>query len=412
MRMGRVAYISTDPGVPIFGRKGCSIHAQEVLGAMLRAGARVDLFSTSAEGEPPPELRSLGLHRLPPPPRGDAAAREKAALAANQALLAELKGAPPYDFIYERYSLWSYAAMEFARDAGLPGLLEVNAPLIEEQARYRVLVDRPAAEEAARRTFAAASCLLAVSDEVAGWLNQFAGAQGKVQVVSNGVRPERFPDALEPALPAPTGVFTVGFVGTLKSWHGLPILVDAFARLHSRRSHTRLLIVGDGPERPNLEADISARSLQGSSLLTGAVSLEQVPALLASMDAAAAPYPALESFYFSPLKVYEYMAAGLGVVASRIGQLQQLIQPEINGLLVEPGNPAALACALERLHDEPVLCARLGSAARAAVLRHHTWDAVVRRIFGLAESCARQCCQTLSSNGDQGLQPLTSDLQL
>jgi glycosyltransferase involved in cell wall biosynthesis len=102
------------------------------------------------------------------------------------------------------------------------------------------------------------------------------------------------------------------------------------------------------------------------------------------MDAAVAPYPALANFYFSPLKVYEYLAAGLPVVASRLGQLERLVEHGVTGLLVPPENAAALADALERLQGDGALRARLGQAARARVLRDHTWDAVVRRILRLA----------------------------
>lgn len=351
---------------------------------MLRRGAEVELFSASADGAPTPGLEPLQVHPLPRPPKGEPAAREQASLAANEALRRELALAARFDFVYERFALWSYAGMEFARDAGLPGLLEVNAPLIEEQARYRVLVDRCAAEKAAERAFAAATYLLPVSDEVAAWLERFPAARGKTRVIPNGIRPERFPERVPPALPAPAGEFTVGFLGTLKAWHGLKGLVEAFALLNSRHADTRLLIVGDGPERENITLDLAARGLQRSAVLTGAVPPAQVPALLASMDVAVAPYPPMTEFYFSPLKVYEYMAAGLPVVASRLGQLEKLIQSGQNGLLVRPGDAVELASILEQLKKDPSMRARLGRAARAAVFQHHTWDAVVWRIFTLA----------------------------
>jgi glycosyltransferase involved in cell wall biosynthesis len=102
------------------------------------------------------------------------------------------------------------------------------------------------------------------------------------------------------------------------------------------------------------------------------------------MDVAVAPYPKLAHFYFSPLKVYEYMAAGLPVVASRIGQLENLVKPDANGMLVPPGDTAKLAAAFERLQADPELRARLGRAGRELVMREHTWDAVAQRILRLA----------------------------
>jgi glycosyltransferase involved in cell wall biosynthesis len=272
--------------------------------------------------------------------------------------------------------------MEFARECGVPGLLEVNAPLVEEQAAYRGLIDRAGAERVAARAFAAARAVVAVSREVAGYVEQFTDA--RVHVVPNGVDPDRFPPDLPPSLPDPTAAFTVGFVGTLKPWHGLPVLVEAFDRLHHDHPHTRLLVVGDGPERPALEADLSARDLARSTVLTGAVDAAEVPGLLASVDAAVAPYPDRPDFYFSPLKLYEYLAAGRAVVASRIGQVTGVIEDGANGLLVPPGDADALAAALARLRADAALQSRLGAAARETVRHRHTWDAVARRLLALA----------------------------
>jgi glycosyltransferase involved in cell wall biosynthesis len=170
----------------------------------------------------------------------------------------------------------------------------------------------------------------------------------------------------------------------LKPWHGLQTLVKAFDRLHAIGPGVRLLVVGDGPERSRLERDLSARGLLDAVHFTGSVAPTQVPGLLASMEAAVAPYPGLSHFYFSPLKVYEYMAAGCAIVASRIGQLDGLIEHEVSGLLCTPDDPVQLAGALLRLRSEPSLRNRLGQAARAKVRQKHTWDATVQRILQLA----------------------------
>src|SRR5262249_33094814 len=119
--------------------------------------------------------------------------------------------------------------------------------------------------------------------------------------------------------------------------------------------------------------------LGASVRLTGAVSHDEVPSLLAAMDVAAAPYPRLENFYFSPLKVFEYMAAGLAIVASRTGQVAKIIEDGVTGLLYEPGVRLAMRGGLDPLRIEPYLRIALGRAARAEILRGHTWSAMVSR---------------------------------
>jgi glycosyltransferase involved in cell wall biosynthesis len=380
----RIAYVCADQGVPVFGCKGCSIHVQEVVRAFGRMGATVELFTPRPEGTPPPGLEAVPTHELPRAAGGDPASREVAARSANQALYDALERAGPFDLVFERYSLWSLAGMEYARSAEVPGLLEVNAPLVEEQARHRTLVDREGAEAVARRAFRAATALVAVSGEVAAYLGRYAGVSEKVHVVANGVDAERFLPAQQPGDGRVGDPFTIVFVGSLKPWHGLPTLVEAFDMHYRSNPGSRLLVVGDGPERARLVEELAGRGLSAAVRLTGSVPPGEVPRLLAGADAAVAPYPRLELFYFSPLKVFEYMAAGLPVVASRVGQIEGLIRHGVNGLLCPAGEAPALASALGWLSADPWLRRRLGEAARQTVLRDHTWEAVVRRILGLA----------------------------
>jgi glycosyltransferase involved in cell wall biosynthesis len=385
----RIAYVCADGGVPVFGCKGCSIHVQEVVRAFCRLGHAVDLFTPRGEGIRPPGLEAVTVHALPSARSPEPAVREQVALAANTALRAALERHGPFELIYERYSLWSYAGMQYAQEHSVPGLLEVNAPLIEEQAEHRTLVDRTSAEEVARRVFQAATGLLAVSEEVAAYLQQNVATFGRVHVVPNGVNTERFRPVLPPLLQRDSTSFTVGFVGSLKPWHGLSVLVEAFDRLHKRHPDSRLVIIGEGPERPRVLENLMDRGLSGAFHLTGAIPPDQVPSLLTSLDVAVAPYTQRDGFYFSPLKVYEYMAAGLPVVASKVGQLADLIVPGVNGLLCPPGDPVALAASLELLRGDAALRRLLGQKARRTVVGKHTWEAVVRSILDLARCSAR-----------------------
>src|SRR5215212_1242665 len=152
----RIAYICADRGVPVFGNKGCSIHVREVISALLARGAQVELFAARLEGDRPAGWENVRIHTIPLLSSTDPAEREQMGLAANDHITAALRKAGAFDMIYERYSLWSYAGMEYARTSETTGVLEVNAPLVEEQAEHRLLMDRAAAERVADRAFAAA----------------------------------------------------------------------------------------------------------------------------------------------------------------------------------------------------------------------------------------------------------------
>lgn len=409
--MTRIAYVCADPGIPVFGCKGASIHVQEVIRALRRAGASVSLHAARLGGDAPADLADLPVTVLPMAIDAGAERRARAALRANRRLHAALVADGPFDLVYERYSLWSGGAIAYARGVGgCTSLVEVNAPLIDEQAAWRELPLPRHARRLARHVFRHADGLLAVSPGVADWLRGFDGVSGPIEVVPNGVDPARFRPR-EPAgettvpgpapsaapSPAPSAVavaaaaaaavrrpLTIGFVGTLKPWHGLPTLIDAWARLRARGIDARLLLVGDGPERKGLIADLQRRGLMAHAELTGAVAPDRVPSLLARMDIAVAPYPPREDFYFSPLKLYEYQAAGLPVVCSRVGHLDRVIRDGHDGLLFPAGDAIALAATLARLATAPTLRARLGRNGRARVIAGHTWDSVAHRILALA----------------------------
>ncbi|MCA9060775.1 MAG: glycosyltransferase, partial [Planctomycetaceae bacterium] len=219
----RVAYVCADSGVPVFGTKGCSIHVQEIIRAFLRRGDTVDLFVARVGGDTPADLRECGLYQFPVRQVEDGAGRE-AALQQNAARLAEVLPLDQYDLIYERYSLWSSAAIRRAATSTSPTVLEVNAPLIQEQQTYRRLDDVHRANQIATEAFHLAGSVVAVSTETAEYVRTVCrDASGfspnHVHVIPNGVDVNRFrPAKLPESDPAEV---TIGFVGSLKPWHGV-----------------------------------------------------------------------------------------------------------------------------------------------------------------------------------------------
>ena len=197
----RVASVCADPGVPVFGRKGASVHVQEILRVLLARGAEVDLFCRRTGGGPEGTLDRVRVHELPLRPADDVAARELACLHGDSALAAGLHDAGPVDLVYERYSLWSRAGMTHARATGVPGVLEVNAPLVEEQAKHRGLVHEEEARAVVTDAARAATVVVAVSAPVADWVRRTTG-ETDVLVQPNGVDVERIRPA--PATNRPT----------------------------------------------------------------------------------------------------------------------------------------------------------------------------------------------------------------
>lgn len=375
----RIGYVCMDAGIPVFGCKGASVHVQGIVAALRRAGHEVTLLATRLGEERPPLSRDVDVVCLPvshSPTRPHGAPW---IAAINKDLFRALQAHGPYHAIYERYSLWSFGAMEYARHAGIPGILEVNAPLIEEQATHRGLTDRVGAERVAGRVFQAATQIVAVSQEVADYVNRHPCTMSQAEVEANGFDPERFPEAPRRPTHRP---FTIGFLGTLKPWHGVNLLAEILTRVRASVPHARLLIVGDGPERERLSRDFHGASGTGSVEFAGAVSPGDVGTWLHRMDVAVAPYPADAPFYFSPLKVVEYMAAGVPPIASALGQIPALIRHGATGLLVAPGDARGFAEACLRLEREPALRAQLGQSARAEAMSSRTWDAVAHRVLG------------------------------
>ncbi|MBA3606717.1 MAG: glycosyltransferase, partial [Acidimicrobiia bacterium] len=313
-------YVCTDPGVPAFGRKGCSIHVQAVLRELVARVARVDLVTARIGGPPPPGLEDVVVHELSRPSGLAPAAAERALVAMDAAaarttaalLTADADRRSPA-IVMQRYSLWSCEVMELARATVARGVLELNAPLIDEQANHRSLVDVHTATARTRRAIRAAHRPYAVSTAVAGWASTLAGVP--VGVVANGVDAQRFASARRSA---PDGPLTIAFVGTFRPWHGLEELTTAAAAVSATGREVRLLLVGDGPERAAMVE--RARRSGVTVHAVGAVDNSAVPGLLAGADVAVAPYPAGDH-YFSPLKVVEYLAAGLPTVAAAVGDL-------------------------------------------------------------------------------------------
>ncbi len=283
------------------------------------------------------------------------------------------------DALYERYNLFYLAGALLARRRGLPFLVEVNAPLAEERSRFSGLTLRRLARWSEAFVWRRADHVLPVTAVLARHVADAGVEQDRIEVIHNGIDLAHFPP------PAPRAeaaqVVTLGFVGFVRSWHGLDSVVRAIAEWRGE-PRLELLVVGEGPARPDLEALAAELGVSERVRFTGLAPRSEIPALIAQFDVALQPASVP---YASPLKVFEYMAAGRAIVAPDQPNLREILEDGRTALLFDPGDPEGLRRTVLRLATDADLRDRLGGAARAAVIaRDFTWAGNARRVAALA----------------------------
>lgn len=360
----RLLYLCADGGISLRGTKGASAHVRQVTAALARRGHEVTVACRRFDGDCRP---SADVETALMPGDESAHAEWLHALVRRRAV----------DAVIERYSLASGPGHHVAAAQQIPLVLEVNAPLVDEAARFRGLRDAPLRRAREAALLRAADAVVAVSEAIAAHCRAAGVAGDRIRVIPNGVDAAAFAGTDGTAVRLRLGLSpadpVVGFCGSLKPWHGVDVLVDAVALLGPGPT---LLVVGDGPESAAVRARARALGLAAATVMTGGVPHDAVPGHLAAMDVGVAPYRAMDPFYFSPLKVVEYLAAGLPVVASDLGSLRDLT-PLVE--VVPPDDAPALARALAALLADPPARRRLGDRGRAFAATR-TWDGVAQRL--------------------------------
>ncbi len=414
----RLLYACSDFGIRPDGVKGASIHLRAITAALASRGHEVRLISPhgGAGRDHPAEVLDLGdfgglrraaralaasldAHDLDSAVVKEIRSLLYASWAAGRATDALAEWRP--HAIIERLSLFSHLGLELASSLSIPLIVEVNAILSDEARRYRSLNMSGLAEQIERRVLNGADAVLVVSDALRERVVELGVDAGRVRVVANGVDLSLFDGAPDrDACRAALGFrdeFVVGFAGSLKAWHGVDVLMDAFALLHAEDRSARLLIVGTGPMEAELQARAQRSGIADATTFTGAVEHGRIPSLLRAMDVAAAPFKRLEPFYFSPIKLFEYMAAGTCALGSRLGQIETVIDDGVNGLLAEPDDVADWHARLAQLKASSALRQRMAARGEQTVRQRYTWDRAAETTLNVVRNClARRNARELS----------------
>jgi glycosyltransferase involved in cell wall biosynthesis len=295
----------------------------------------------------------------------------------------------PTAVYYERYAFFLFVGVMIARWYRRPVLLEVNEVVGLKRARGQVLGFL--ARWLERAIFRRADAILTVSSLLQKEVLQRGAREGIVHVIPNAVDPQWFEHngcgmrlRQECGL---TDATVVGFVGWFDFWDRLDLLVDVVQKLRNLYPTLRLLLVGDGPVTPTLQAKIRQHHLESTVILTGPVPRTQVPDYIDAMDICVLPD---SNSFGSPIVLFEFMAGGKAVIAPDLSPIRDVVEDHVTGLIVQPGDPESLQQALTRLLDDTFLRLRLGQQARQYVMAYHTWNANGHRVAALANAIVTQ----------------------
>lgn len=374
----RILVLCSDTGVRVGDGKGAALHLLAITSAFAALGHEIEVVGVAANPQGHLERWDVPVHLVPHPGRAQGTLRELRKRAVVEKVAArgvEAAARLRPHLVYERLSLFGTAGLRVAASSGARHVLEINALLAREEASWRGLHDLELAQSAEAEVLAGSDLRVAVSHEVAAEVRPFSGG-GSLIVVPNGVdvglfndRPDRARARAELGLPASARLLC--FTGSLRPWHGLDTAIEAMAALPA---DVHLVVAGDGPVRLELEVRAGELGLGERVHWLGQVPHGRIPLVLAACDVALAPYPASPEFSFSPLKLYEYLAAGIPVVASSIGQIQQALNAGRWGSLVTSGDPGALATGIADVLRDPAAARARAELARTHALAEHGWS--------------------------------------
>lgn len=310
---------------------------------------------------------------------------------ARSKLIGEARDYAP-DLIYERYAFGNAAGVLTSKKLGIPMVLEVNSPMVVELSKTRGLSFPKLARDLENYIFRSATKVCVVTEVLRGMLLELGCDPERVFVTPNGVHPHLydFPDqaAARQAARASLGLtdrhagVVLGFVGYYRPWHRLDRALDALT--DPALGDARLVLIGEGPAHEELEARAAELGVTDRLHFAGRRAHDEIPSLLPAFDVALVP--AINP-YASPLKLHEYMAAGVASIAPDQPNLREVLTHESDALLVDPTDDDALRQAIVRLVTDESLRNRLGAAGRRTIeVDDLTWEGNVRRVLAALES--------------------------
>jgi len=302
------------------------------------------------------------------------------------------------DVFFLRPELYGFSAMAAAKWLHLPVVLEVDAPTAWEH-RHRSGIDKiklgPLPEWIERWNWKMGDRIITISKTLKTYLALQGVDPDKITVIPNGANPDRFkPQVGGRKIRRLLGIgdrqVVVGWAGSLFGWSGLETLLELTKRILSNRRNVAFLFVGGGKNREIIEHAFDRSEINRRVFMTGTVPYDEVPCYVDAMDVVVVPYPKLNFWYPSSMKLFEYMSAGKAVVASAVEQVKDVIRDGTNGFLFQPDSHEEFVRKILALMNNPSLRKRMGRYARKTVLDQYTWVGHAKRMERIFSSLLKR----------------------
>ena len=302
------------------------------------------------------------------------------------------------DLIISRLDVCLFSGLLLAKMKRIPLLLEIDSPEVYEFSTFHgeYITHQKLLKYVELLNIKYANACFTVSNDLKHYFLQQGMPEEKIHVITNGADVTRFIPRINKQKVvgkyALQNKIVVGFVGSFHYWHGVENLISLIEGTLALQPNICFLLVGEGgPMKTKLEQFITKKGHRDRVILTGHIVHEEIPQYISTMDIVLAPYPKLDFFYYSPVKIYEYMACGKPVVTTRIGQIAEIIQDGKNGFLCRPDDVKQMQAKISELVTSPSLRALIGEAATQTMVEHHSWREK-------AEQLSRLCQQVLDNH--------------
>ena len=296
------------------------------------------------------------------------------------------------DILFSRSEFYNFSGLWLSKWLNLPFVVEADCPPTYEYRNYAVngeLHLGKLSEHVELANLRGADAVIVLSNILRDYYIGKGIPAEKLHVIPNAADPEKFQ-----VLPKDAEIvrrhdlnnkIVIGWIGALFGWSGIENLIRMSQHFLQTRRDVSFLLVGGGKSKEFFEQQLCTNGYADRVILPGTIPHNEVPRYLSCMDIVLAPYPKRDFWYPSSMKVFEYMSAGKAVVATRVGQVAEIIHDGVNGCLFDPEQSEELTQKVGMLIDSAALRKRLGEQARRDVEQRWNWRNQAQRMIEIFE---------------------------